>query len=287
MYDDGNHNDGAANDGVYGVKVKVGGLSMQYYAYAENASASTLLPARAEFEFYSLTAVSTGTPKKGDLVINEFLASNTTGVTNPSGLNADWIELYNPTNIALNLYGLYITDSYSKPTKSAFLANTIIQPKSYLTIWADEESPIGTEVHAAFNLSKSGEQIMISDGAGSVIDSVKFSAQTSDISMGRYPDGSGSFVAMTPTFGTKNSSNTETQDINLIHISLYPNPANDYLIIKNCKENTPVIIYDILGKPVFKKISTSTKLELSVSNWATGIYVLKHNNDIFKFVIKH
>jgi hypothetical protein len=287
MYDDGNHNDGAANDGVYGVKVKVGGLSMQYYAYAENASASAFLPARAEFEFYSLIAVSTGTPQKGDLVINEFLASNVTGVTNPSGLYSDWIELYNPTDIALNLYGLYISDNYNKPTKSAFPANTIIQPKSYLTIWADDETAVGTEVHAAFSLSKSGEEIMISDVSGNVLDSIKFGVQLNDVSMGRCPDGTGIFMAMKPTFGTSNVCITGIQQISQNQMSVYPNPANDNLTISNCAENVPITIYNIFGEVIFKQVKPAKQLNFSVSDWSTGIYIIRQNNDIRKFIIQH
>lgn len=284
MFDDGTHNDGAANDGVYGVKVKVGGLSMQYYAYAENASASSLLPARAEFEFYSLTAKNIGTPKKGDVVINEFLASNVTGVKNPSGLFSDWIELYNPTNMALDLYGLYITDNFSKPTKSAFPANTIIQPKSYLTIWADEESPVGTETHAAFNLSKSGEQIMISDGAGYVIDSLRFGAQVTDISMGRCPNGTGNFVSMTSTFGTTNVCSSGIQLLTENKLSISPNPVSSTLKIDDCEENEPVLIYNMLGKIICRQAVSGNQLIIPVANWNSGLYFVKQGNKIQRFI---
>ena len=57
MYDDGNHNDGAANDGTYGISVDVDALDMQYYIYAENSLAGIFSPERAEHEYYNLPIV--------------------------------------------------------------------------------------------------------------------------------------------------------------------------------------------------------------------------------------
>lgn len=39
MYDDGLHQDGAANDGLYGVSFQVTSGMMEYYVYADNANA--------------------------------------------------------------------------------------------------------------------------------------------------------------------------------------------------------------------------------------------------------
>ena len=69
MFDDGDHNDGAANDGIFGVSIDVDALDMQYYIYAENSEAGIFSPERAEHEYHNLPIV-------GSLVINEFMASN-------------------------------------------------------------------------------------------------------------------------------------------------------------------------------------------------------------------
>ena len=71
MFDDGNHNDGAASDGTYGVSVDVDALDMQYYIYAENSEAG-FSPERAEHEYHNLPIRR--------VVINEFMASNTSSV---------------------------------------------------------------------------------------------------------------------------------------------------------------------------------------------------------------
>ncbi len=50
LYDDGQHNDGAANDGVFGGEIDYA-PKMQYYIYAENEKTAALFPERAEYEF--------------------------------------------------------------------------------------------------------------------------------------------------------------------------------------------------------------------------------------------
>ena len=97
MFDDGNHNDGQANDGVYGVSIEVEALDVQYYIYAENNDAGIFSPERAEHEYHFLPVV-------GDLVINEFMASNTSAVEDvSSGVSEydDWVELYNRGNTSI------------------------------------------------------------------------------------------------------------------------------------------------------------------------------------------
>ena len=77
MLDDGNHNDGAANDGTFGVSIAVDALDIQYYIYAENNQAGIFSPERAEHEYHNLPIV-------GSLVINEFMASNVSAVQDTS-----------------------------------------------------------------------------------------------------------------------------------------------------------------------------------------------------------
>jgi hypothetical protein len=59
MYDDGMHNDGAAQDGIYATTLTMNSETMQYYIYAENDNAGIFSPQRAEYEYYMLSA-STG-----------------------------------------------------------------------------------------------------------------------------------------------------------------------------------------------------------------------------------
>ncbi|MHC4207646.1 MAG: CotH kinase family protein, partial [Planctomycetota bacterium] len=127
------------------------------------------------------------------LVINEFMASNNDNIQDSQQQYDDWIEIYNYGEDAVDMGGLYLTDNLSDPVKWQFPINnpalTTIEPGGYLLIWADGDTS-DPGLHANFKLDADGEEIALfkSDGTA-LIDSVVFGEQTSDISYGRYPDG--------------------------------------------------------------------------------------------------
>lgn len=143
------------------------------------------------------------------LRINEFLASNNSGIRDGHGLREDWIELYNPNKQAVNLEGYRLTDKDSEPSKWVFPAQTI-PASGYLLVFAsgnDAPDPDGRH-HTNFSLSASGEYLALIRPDG-VIDhqfAPLFPTQYSDISYGRHPtDGSLRFFG-TPTPGAANNS---------------------------------------------------------------------------------
>ena len=133
---------------------------------------------------------------KAFLVINEFMASNSSGsdVNDPQGDYDDWIEIYNAGDTAINIAGMYLTDDLNEPTKWQIPSDnpfaTTIPAHWYLLIWADSDTG-DAGLHANFQLDATGEKIGLFDIDGStLIDSISFSEQRLDISYGRYPNGS-------------------------------------------------------------------------------------------------
>jgi len=129
---------------------------------------------------------------KVPLVINELLASNSSSAQDPQEQYDDWIELYNYGTDAIDVGGMYLTDNLIVATKWQIpIGNplaTTIPPRSYLLIWADNDTG-DTGLHANFKLSAHGEEIGLFDFDGQIlIDSIIFPDQTADISFGRYPD---------------------------------------------------------------------------------------------------
>jgi len=148
-----------------------------------------------------------GTP----LVINEFMASNNSCIQDLCNDYDDWIEIYNASGDAIDIGGMYFTDDLSKPTRWQVPDNnpsaTTIPSHGYLLIWADNEPNEGT-LHANFKLSAGGEQIGLFETDGStLIDSISFGTQTTDISYGRYPDANDNWIFMgVPTPEEENNS---------------------------------------------------------------------------------
>jgi len=120
------------------------------------------------------------------IFINEFMASNSQTIVDELHEYDDWIEIYNDNELTINLSGYYLTDNLNDPLKWAF-PDVTIASKGFLLIWADGTLEQG-KLHTTFKLNASGEEIGLFDGH-SFVDSLRFDAQTPDISYGRIADG--------------------------------------------------------------------------------------------------
>ena len=76
----------------------------------------------------------------------------------------------------------------------------------YYRILCNTDSPLKIWLSdSGFSLSKSGESIvLVASDQTTIIDSITFGAQISDVSMGRFPNGTGNFIAMRPTYSAEN-----------------------------------------------------------------------------------
>ena len=266
MLDDGNHNDGSANDGLYGAVINDCSNSIDYYLYAESNNEGVFSPKRAAYEFYN---IKTSVPQSS-LVINEVMANNQTTVMDETGDYDDWIELYNKTNTPISTNGLLLSDNPLNLDKWD-LPNAVINPNSYFIIWADEDGNTGDN-HANFRLSNLGEQLILSNSDSSIVDAEFIYPQLDDIAYGRSPNGTGSFTMLTPTF---NANNTPSNVENLIdneNITAFPNPFIDQLSVKSEQD---FYITNILGQKIFNSKRSSI---VNTKLWDEGMYIL-HSKD--------
>lgn len=121
------------------------------------------------------------------VVINEFLAQNTTGLRDSDGDRSDWIELYNDGAAPVDLSGWYLSDTLANPTRWRIPAGVVIGPESYLTLFASSKDRSGPELHTNFALGASGEDLLLTaaDGSSLVDSYLAFGAQKPDVSYGR------------------------------------------------------------------------------------------------------
>lgn len=279
MFDDGNHNDGVAGDGVYGGDIFVGLEGAEYYIYAENSSSDVgaFSPKRAEEEYYNLTTY-------GDVVINELMASNSTTVTDQDGEYEDWVELYNNTSTSISLNGYYLTDDANDLMKYQF-PNVTIDGDGYIIVWLDGD-PLQQGLHTDFKLSASGEELLLVNANLQVVDKVVFGAQTTDISYARFPNGTGEFVAKAPTFNMSNGLGSSTIDLaEELGIKIYPNPTQDLLTLEIKEgEDLEVEIFNALGQRI-RSFQLNEKMNLDVSNFKNGMYWLSSRGRILGRVV--
>lgn len=288
MYDDGAHGDGAAADGVFGATIPASSLQIEYYIYAQNANAGVFSPARAEYEFHTIT-VGVNQIAAGAVTINEFVADNINGVTDAAGEHEDWIELYNNTNQPVNLVGLYLSDDATNKTKWQFPETATIPANGYLIVWADEDAG-QSGYHANFQLSSLGEELILSYGDGAVLESYTFGSQLSDVSEARCPNGTGNFTAsVQPSYDALNGCTTALSDVADYSLNVYPNPASSVLNLQADIPLTSLSVTNLLGETVFSADNLAvSNYTLPLNRFEDGVYVLNINKQLSRrFVVSH
>ncbi len=143
---------------------------------------------------YEDSFTTTASPAVLELYINEYMASNDYGPTDENGQHDDWIEIYNAGDESVDIGGMFVTDDLSNLTKSMIPEGasdlTTIEPGGFLILWADKEGEQGPLHLDDVKLSGDGEQIGLTDRDGtSILDSLTYGEQTTDVSCGRLPDG--------------------------------------------------------------------------------------------------
>jgi hypothetical protein len=141
-----------------------------------------------------------------EIVINEVMPANKTTCADEQGGYADWVELYNRGDAAVDLGGYSLSDNPQAPRKAVLPAGLIIAAKGVVVFWADSV-PASGPTHLPFKLSKSGEGIILFDAAAKQLDEFAWTSAQSDVSYARVPDGTGAFVTCAaPTCSKSNGT---------------------------------------------------------------------------------
>jgi len=173
--------------------------------------------------------------------INEISAANSMYINDYFKKN-DWVELYNTTDQAIDIKGMYISDNMTKPQKYQVLSddvslNTIIPARGYKVIWCDKLDNIGSSIHTSFKLASEGGEVVIT--TDEYADTLSYTNHLGTQSFGRYPDGSNdTYVMNMPTIGKAN----QTGSADILHVKPVDDPeTND--IRSYTKEGSITIAY--------------------------------------------
>ena len=77
------------------------------------------------------------------VLINEFMPSNQSTITDEAGAYPDWIELYNPGSRDVDLGGWFMSDDLENPDKSVLSDELSIPAGGFLLLWADSDEDDG------------------------------------------------------------------------------------------------------------------------------------------------
>ncbi len=256
----------------------------QYYREQE-----LFLDTREDLVLQPVFKVSESLP---ELYINEFMASNRQAWMD-HGTYPDWIELYNAGVQEVNIGGYYVTDNLGDPFKWRIPddqpAATMIPAKGYYMLIPDRDTLEGPN-HLDFKLSKDGEEIGLSTIMNNTfywVDTITFGPQISDVSYGRYPDGSDNWYFMeqyTPLASNIAVTNIELPGLEL-GVRIYPNPAQSFLVVEmQIPEGMPedqlrVAVYNLQGSEVLSLEESvygrEHRIQLDIASLPAGFYLMK------------
>ena len=137
--------------------------------------------------YRALTAPSGDSP----VVVSEIVASNSSALADEEGEYRDYIELYNRSNETVDLTGWYLSDDAAMARKWRF-PEVSVAPGEYLVVYASglnrREDP--AHLHTNFSLSSEGEQVVLSNAEGRMLDLVEYDLLKADVAWSLSADGS-------------------------------------------------------------------------------------------------
>lgn len=120
--------------------------------------------------------------------LTEFMANNDGALTRSDGATPDWIELWNPNPVAIDLGGYQLTDDPQDPGRYT-ISNLILGPGEYFVIDAATESRDGV-LATGFKLDRAADSYLaLLDPSGRILQSFHYPRQRSNISFGPDWDG--------------------------------------------------------------------------------------------------
>ncbi|MEM7036618.1 MAG: CotH kinase family protein [Bacteroidota bacterium] len=164
-----------------------------------------------------LTGILFIAPSSGDLygqvVINEYSASNLDDFPDNYLAYEDWIELYNAGASAVDLSGFHLSDRETAPKKYEIPAGTTIPAGGFLRFWTSGRNLVGPagNYHTSFKLKQTKtnpEFVVFSDQFGSIIESHQMQRTQLSHSRGRAQDGGATWAIFTTP--TPNGTNNNT-----------------------------------------------------------------------------
>jgi hypothetical protein len=277
MRDDGQGGDESAGDDIWTATLpgqSQAGVVLYYIMAEDDLGRQATDPVDAPLDTHAYT-VAFDTP---DLVINEFVAQNTTGIVDEFGQHEDWVEIWNAGQTPVSMLGLRLSDNLSNPNQFAF-PDTTLAPGGFLLVFCDNDPEQGP-LHADFALAAAGEQVgLFGDNiAGfAVIDTLTYGPQTANVAWGRYPDGASTWQFLIPTPNGSNSGGVGIGDqppgavpLKLVLGPGRPNPARGAAVIPfglPTRGHTRLVVYDAAGRAVAELLDQVLEPGFHAATW--------------------
>lgn len=194
------------------------------------------------------------------LMITEYVINNRSVLSDGDGDYGDWVEFYNDSEEPFSLAQLYFSDDITDLRKWAF-PNIVIEPKSYLVIFASGKDRVSENVHTNFRLSQY-ETLVISTPYSEILVELSIDPLNGDVSRGIKGDEWVYFSEPTP--GLENNKNSSTT----MDITVERSPGSG-IVINEFMPNNRYGILDAYGKSSdWIEIYNPTDSDVSLNGFA-------------------
>ncbi len=207
------------------------------------------------------------------LTITKIMYHPQTTTQFPDGDDLEFLEIRNTGSTTVNLNGIYFQGTgfvYQFPANATLGAGLCVIIASNATVF---QSKYGFAPYGEFTrqLSNSGEQLVLSDAFGNVIDYVEYA----DVSPWPDADGNGSYLklaglaldnSLPESWIASNDiiTSVETPSAEIKFI-VYPNPAREILNVEADSDISSISIYDIRGSHLVNIRFESSRCTVDVS----------------------
>lgn len=152
------------------------------------------------------------------IVINEVFVDGTSNYP-------DWIELYNQGDMPVSLEGYILTRNLEEQ-RWTIQTDFILAPKEFMVFYCDKK---GRHAHTSFRLPSITGEVGLLSPEGDLIDSITYDNLPRFTSLGRWPDGNGSFyIHASPTKGAANQESAITLSIETNSPITFSHPTGKY-----------------------------------------------------------
>ncbi|NMC36704.1 MAG: T9SS type A sorting domain-containing protein [Bacteroidales bacterium] len=201
----------------------------------------------------------------------------------PDSEDLEFMEITNNGNQTVDLTGIGFSGT---GLVFHFPPNSVVGPQQAIVLSGNPavfNSKYGFTPFARYSrsLSNKGENIVLTDAFGNVIDQVNYS----DTIPWPEADGNGYYLKLKdPDLDNNNPANwiatretlTYEKEMTADHgPEIFPNPVTDILRIRNNSVITSMMLYDIYGRLMMTSEINSDVCDLDISWFSPGIYILR------------
>jgi hypothetical protein len=223
------------------------------------------------------------TPVIPPLVITKIMYCPDSSLVFPESKDQEFIEILNAGNETVNLAGVYFsgTGFVYQFSPTAFVgphAKIILASKSSVFM-----AKYNIPVHGQFtrNLSNTGEALVLVDGFGNVIDSVRYS----NLPPWPFATANGSYLDLTDPMSDNSKAvswtavNTQIVSVedplDAVSVKLYPSPVKEYLTLETPWSKYVLQLYDFQGRLMKTVNIDSDYFNLDMKQLTRGIYLVR------------